>query len=347
MKQFLPLSVLLLFGLFFSSSTSQAQTYAHAGEYMTAMAEQYQQLRQDQWAYIKAVSRGRGARKVERKRQALLQTNREIRGGLRRMKPYEGDASLRDSVIGYLELCYKVLDEDFAEIVDLEAIAEDSYDLMEAYMAAKDAANDKLDEANDRLQTQQQVFAATHHVNLQEAEETKLSQRLAQAGLVFDYYNRVYLIFFKVFKQEIYLMEAVGTGNVSSLLQNQGTLLKFAEEGLAKLDTLSTFEGDASLREACRKALEFYKAEAEKDAPVLAEFFLKQETMQNLQQVMETKKRKDLTQEEVDQFNQAVEDFNAAVNTYNETNERLNKARSRVINEFNKVSDSFTSTHVR
>lgn len=344
MKQFV--SCLLLLILLLPASL-RSQDYAHAGEYMTAMAAQYKDLMKDQWDYIKAVSRGKSARKVEKKRRQLLETNRELQRSIRRMRAWEGDASLRDSSLAYLKLCYLVIDEDYGKIVDLEEIAEDSYDLMEAYMTAKDEAHDKLEAAGDRLDMQEEIFAAKHNVNLMEGEETKLSRRLSQASKVYDYYNRVYLIFFKAYKQESYLMEAVEAGNVSSLLQNQATLIKYAKEGLAQLDTMPDFEGDRSLRMATRELLQFYQREGEEDAPVYAEFFLKKENMENLQQAFEAKKPKDRTQEDVDQYNAAVKAFNLAVNAFNQTNQRVNQERGQRIDHYNKTADKFTSQHVR
>lgn len=349
MKQMLPvirISLCLIIGLCVRPSL-QAQSFAHAGEYMTAIGEQYQDLMKDQWDYIKAVSRGKGARKIEKKRQQLLSTNRQVQQSIRRLPAYENDASLRDTAVTYLQLCYAVLDEDYGKIVDMEAIAEDSYDLMEAYLAAKAEASDKLDEAGDRLDAQEETFAANHNVNLLEGEKSKLSLRLEQAGKVYDYYNRVYLIFFKSYKQELYMMAAVEEGNVSSLLQNQNTLAKYAAEGLAKLDTMQAFEGDRSVIQACKNLLTFYAKEAEKDAPVLAEFFLKKETMENMKKAFEAKKPKQRTQKDVDQYNQSVEDFNNAVNSFNETNQRLNKERNDLIDDYNKTADKFTDKHVR
>lgn len=337
------LSLMILLSLPLSSA---AQQYAHAGEYMGAIGEMYEDLAKDQWTYIKASSHSRSARRIERKRQDLLQTNRAMQRSLSRMPAFEGDASLRDSTVQYLRMCYDVLNEDYGKIVDLEAIAEESYDAMEAYLAAKEKASNRLDEAGDRLQAHQKVFAASHNVQLLESEKSRTALRLEQAGQTINYYNRIYLIFFKSYKQEAYLMEAAQAGDLSALVQNQQALLEFAEQGLASLDTLPDFEGDASLKQTCRQLLLFYQQEAQEAVPVMADFFLKKETFEKVKTAVEAMRPQDRTEEDVNRYNAAVDEFNAAVAAYNQVNEQLSARRSTLVKDWNKTTEKFMDQHV-
>ena len=61
------------------------------------------------------------------------------------MQPYKWRWCFRDSVVRYLELSYAVLNNDYAKIMDMEEISEQSYDAMEAYMLAQQIANDKME----------------------------------------------------------------------------------------------------------------------------------------------------------------------------------------------------------
>ena len=70
------------------------------------------------------------------------------KNNIAKMPDFEGDKSLRDSTVSYLSLCYNVLNEDYSKILDLEEIAEQSFDLMEAYLLAQQKAGEKLDEAS-------------------------------------------------------------------------------------------------------------------------------------------------------------------------------------------------------
>jgi hypothetical protein len=46
--------------------------------------------------------------------------------------PWKGDRSFRDTTVAYLKLLYIVFNEDYGKIVNMEEIAEQSYDAMEA-----------------------------------------------------------------------------------------------------------------------------------------------------------------------------------------------------------------------
>jgi len=48
------------------------------------------------------------------------------------MPPWKGDRSYRNSSVAYLKLVYHVFNEDYGKILNLEEIAEQSYDAMEA-----------------------------------------------------------------------------------------------------------------------------------------------------------------------------------------------------------------------
>jgi hypothetical protein len=63
----------------------------------------------------------------------------------------------------------------------------------------------------------------------------KISKKLEQSDRVNKYYNKVYLLFFKSYKQEAYLLEATTKQNVNAMEQNKNNLLKYATEGLNEM----------------------------------------------------------------------------------------------------------------
>lgn len=133
-------------------------------EYMSSLMVPLEKTKDDTWNYLKAVTRGRGGRKVESARQDLLAQLKSSKFEVKKKAAYESDVSLRDAVVNYLELSYIVLKEDFDKILDMEDIAEQSYDLMEAYLLAKEKANDKLSSAFDSVVTVQAAFAEKYGI---------------------------------------------------------------------------------------------------------------------------------------------------------------------------------------
>lgn len=337
-KSFLP--VLLSCLLLLPCSNLLAQGFKNPVEYMEYMNKEQTSISKNLWSYISAVAHGKRARKVEKRRQKLIITTRQAQQKISRMPPYNGDISLRDSVVSYLRMSYSILNEDYAKIVDMEEIAEQSYDQMEAYLMAKEQANDKLDQAGDMLTQQQRLFAEKHGIKLRE-EKSKLSAKLEKAGTVFKYYNQLYLIFFKSYKQEAYLLAALQDNDLSALEQNKNSLLKFSEQGLSMLDTIPRFKGDATLKIACTQLMNFYKVEAAEKFPSIIDFYLKKEKYEQLNRSFESKKKSELRQEDIDQYNTAVNNYNQAIAQFNSTNEQLNKQRSRMLDNWNKSVQTF------
>ena len=93
--------------------------------------------------YLSAVSHGKRARKVEKLRvktlDAILNANGEIMGA----PGYKGDKTYKQAMTEYIQICYAVFNEDYRKIVDMEEIAEQSYDGMEAYLLAQKKAGEK------------------------------------------------------------------------------------------------------------------------------------------------------------------------------------------------------------
>ena len=313
-------TLILMLACFGVMASAQAQ---NAGEYMNVFSTEYSKIQQDMWDYTSSVSHGKSARKVEKRRMELIQTSNTALNKAKSQKGFNGSTQYKDSVVEYLKIVNLVLKEDYAKIVDMEEIAENSYDLMEAYMTARELASDKLVEASKMVSREQKRFAEANNVTLIESESA-LDDKMEVAGKVYDHYNEVYLIFFKSYKQEAYLIDAISKNDINAVEQNR----------------------DRSLVLATNDLLKFYITEAEKETPKIADFILKSENFNQIKAAFEKKSEKSRTQADVDGYNKAVNEMNAAVNVYNATNESLNKSRSKNIDNWNKTAQAFTDKHV-
>jgi hypothetical protein len=247
--------------------------------------------------------------------------------------------------VEYFRIANLVLKEDYAKIVDMEAVSEESYDAMEAYMLARERANDKLVQASGMIEREQKAFAGSNNITLI-ASEDALDKKMAVAGEVYDTYNEIYLIFFKSFKQEIYLNDAIARQDINGIEQNRNALISSSKEGLKKLDAVKPYKNDKSMVEATRKLLNFYIEEGTNDVPKMADYFMKTENFNKVKKAFDEIPEKKRTQANVDEYNKAVNEMNAGVNTYNATNQNLNKKRSALIDGWNGAADKFTDTHV-
>jgi hypothetical protein len=320
-----------------------AQNWDNPGEYMGYVGKTQRDVTQRYLSYVSAVAHGKKAKKVEKMRTKLLSDIDAARYKILDMPAFKGDRTYKDAAAAQFLLMYQVFNEDYAKIVNMEEIAEQSYDAMEAYLLAQEKAGDKLSEAGNKLEAMEKEFAKKNNVNLID-EETEMSRKAKQVSRVNEYHNKIYLLFFKSYKQEAYLMQALQEKNLNAVEQNRNSLAKYATEGLAVLDTMKGFDGDKSLVNACRNMLQFYKEETEKSMPLITDFILKSQNFTKMKTDFEGKGNH--TKEEVDAFNKAVNEVNKGVGDYNKTNQQLNEKRSNLLNGWNDAMKVFMDTHI-
>ncbi|OFY54820.1 MAG: hypothetical protein A2W93_11085 [Bacteroidetes bacterium GWF2_43_63] len=341
MKKILLISVLMVLGCI----PAMSQGFNNAGEYMQFINNEHTRIKKDLWNYMAALAHGKGARKVESKRQELISTTEAAEKKVKNMRDWDDNTEYRDSVSSYLDICTTVLKEDFAKIVDMEEIAEKSYDAMEAYLMVKEAANNKLDEAAEMVAAAQQKFATEFGITLID-EQSKLDQKLEKSGPVFDYYNVVYLIFFKAYIQEFNMMQAINTGDINAAEQNKSAMIQFSKEGLTVLDSTKSFKSDLTLISASKKYLTFCQKEGEEKIPVILDFYLKKDNFEKQNVSFESIPKNKRTQTDVDNYNKAVSDYNASIAEYNKVNEELNVNRAKNLEVWNSAAESFLDRHI-
>lgn len=327
-----------------STLYSYAQTH-EAYTYLNSIGDEFYEISHSSMSYTSAASHGKSARKVDKRRTDLINTIKAAETKIRKMKPFAGDASLRDSVVSYLILDRIVMTEDYGKILNMEEIAEQSYDAMEAYLLAKERAEEKLEAAYDRVSEQQKVFATKNNIKVVEGT-SKLSKKLEKSGKVLSYHNKIYLLFFKSFKNEVYLMDALDKKDISAMEQNKNSLLASAEQDLEKIGPITAFNGDNSLKLACQQILGFYKMEASQKVSEMINFQLKQENFEKMKAALDAKRPADRTKQDVDSFNKAVNEFNDAVNKINALHNDLNKKRNTLLDQWNNASENFLDKHV-
>ncbi|HET7817695.1 MAG TPA: hypothetical protein VFL70_00140 [Bacteroidia bacterium] len=340
MKLFNKHNLTLVFIVLWQVSFSQT-----ALEYMNKISVEFKKISEESWDYVSAVAHGKSARKIENQRRDMLNANRAALGRIKNTPPFKGDASYRDSVVRFLEINYNVLNKDFAKIIDMEEIAEQSYDAMEAYMTAQEQANDKLDAAGDVAENAQRIFAAKNNITLQD-NTSKTNTKLGKASEVFKYYNKVFLIFYKPFKQEVYLLDAQRKNDVNEMKQNQDALLSLAKDAKEKIKTIEPYnKANNSLKTSSSGLFDFYIMEAESKMPTIIEFYLKKEKFDKLKTTIESKGKK-ASKEEIDEYNKIVNEYNKASAEYNKTTQELNNKRNTLLDSWNNSVSKFLDRNI-
>jgi hypothetical protein len=328
-----------LMALFFiSTATSFSQT---AVEYLNSMTSEFGTIKNGYFDYINQVAHGKSAKKAEAKRQEVLTILKTSKAKIAKAKAYNGKTTLRDSLISYLNLSYNVMANDYAKIMDMEAIAEQSYDLMEAYITAQEIANQKISNGSEMVNDQVAAFAAENNITMAPSTEDSKDKMLKIANKVMKFQSDLNLLLFKSSFQEQQMVRALSEGNISLVQQSRTALIQASKDGLKSLDTIPSYKGDGTLEVALRNLFNFYLDEANNQIQGQLDFFLAKENFEKIKKVIDSKGKGTVTKEEADQYNAALTKYNASVNTYNTKNTELNTKRTKLINEWNAASDAF------
>ena len=313
--------------------------------YMEKINREMNPIMVDTWDYTSEVAHGKSARRVETKRKELIRTSKLALDKVSKMDAYEGSFQYRDSVVSFLRINYIVLNQDYEKILNMEDIAEQSYDLMEAYLLAQELAGEKLDSASDRMEEQERLFAANNTINLVENKD-KVAKKLEKAGGVIKHYHVVYLIFFKCYKQEYYLIDAMNKKDFSAMEQNKNSLIAFSATGLEKLKSQASFKNDKSLIWAVKVALDFYHIESSVKIAKIIDFYMQQERFEKIKASFNAKPQSGRTKEDVNQYNATITEYNNQLNSFNKLNAELTKRRKEIINDWNISAKNFMDKHV-
>lgn len=335
----------LAIAAFVLCNAASAQNLDNPASYIGAINNAQVQMNKTYMSYISAVAHSKRAKKVEKLRSQTLDAITNSRNQLTEIPIYKGDNSLRKSSIDYVQLCYKVFDEDYAHVVNMEEIAAQSFDEMQAYILLQEKTGEKLQSASDGMDKALTDFAAKYNVTLQDGK-SELGDKMEKAGMLNHYHNQVYLLFFKCNWQDGKLTEAMNAQKLNDVEQSRNALISYANEGLLALDSLKAYDGDASLANACKQALTFYKTMAENEVPKVTDLLLKQEEFEKIKKVYDGKSGNDKTKEDVDNYNKAVAQMNAAVGTSNKAGQGMNEGRNQYINLWNNTEKSFMDAHM-
>lgn len=314
-------------------------------EYMNMIEKAEEEANQKYLAYVSTAAHSGRVKKIERMRQQVLDGIVSSRNKVIGLPLFKGDKALWQSSIDYLKLLYLVFSEDYAKIVNMEDIAEQSFNEMQAYLLLQEKTSEKLAEASEKRRLATKEFAARNNVQLVDGGTNEFAEKMNKASDVVEYRNVVYLLFFKCNWQWNEMNKAIKTNKVTDIEQARNAVITYAKDGLAVLDTMKNFSGDPSLANACKYALNQFKRMSENDVPKMTDFILKNENFEKVKKSFDSKPQRDKTQQDIDAYNKAVNEMNAAVNTFNSTGKFIGDTQSNIINTYNKADKDFADRH--
>ena len=183
---------------------------------MTAIANAEMVMNKTYLGYMSAVAHSGSAKKVEKMRQQTLESIQDCKFKISELPYYKGDNSLRKSSMDYIDICYKVFNEDYAHIVNMEEIVEQSFDEMQLYILTMEKTNEKLQDAYEKIKKAQNDFAAKYKVTVLNTKD-ELSNNMEITSKVNSYRDKLYLIFFKCNWQDDQITDAINSKKLTGI----------------------------------------------------------------------------------------------------------------------------------
>jgi hypothetical protein len=337
----------LLIHLFFSGQSQEIvhdEYYKDARQYYDVFRSVFSEIQEKSWDYTRAAAHGKSSQRTEEKRK---QVTASIENGIVRifeLLPYDGSMALRDSALRFLRMQYAVSNEDFSRLVNMEKIAEHSYDAMEAYMKARELADARAKKAGEMFNQEFALFVVRH--NIVPVPESDAEKKLAIAARVYEYYNLLYRVFFNTYKQESYLIEAMGKNDVSGIEQNRDALARTSAQALSDLLAIPAYQEDTELKKALEQVLLFYQDEAENKLKDISLFFVANDNFQKVILSFNNVAAAEHSVEESMLFNKALAEHKATTENYMKLSAQVDKDRRKVLSQWHEACDRFIKRHI-
>ncbi len=336
------IALLLLTGFFFT----QAQTFNTPVDYLNYIGKESDNISKSTWKYMEAAAHSKRARKINNTREALLKTIQAASKKIQALKDgYKGDVEYRDKMIAYLSFSEKMIKEEYGKVIDMQEVAEQSYDYMEAYILLQEKVNERFSEELNIINAAQSAFGEKYNIRMSDAT-SDLGKKIRISNEVFHNRTELYLLFFKVNFTEISMMKALEAKDLNAVQQNTNALAQYATEGLQKLKTFKPYKNDPMLINVTKKYFEFARKEAAEYAPKAASFLMLNQKFEESKKLFESKNEQQRTQEDVNNFNKLVDEYNKGINDYNKINSKYDPERSNLIQNWDITADNFVAKHV-
>lgn len=335
---------LFLFLFVAAINTTTAQKFDTAFAYLEFISDEQETITKNMWNYTKAVAHNRNDKNVENKRNSVIKSIERAKKKISAATSFDDDP-YKESVLENLNISESLMKMDYAKIIDMKAISQQSYDMMEQYILAQELADKKMAEAQKDYEAKFMDYAKRHTIEIIE-NETDLGRKMQISNEVFSYYNEMYLPFFKANITESYIFEALEANDISALQQNAISLSNIIKEEREVINTIALYKDDKNVLEATNAAFDFYLTEAEVHIPEMIDFLLLQEEIQNISKIIEKTSKRKRTKEQIDGYNAKVDELNKKVAFFNKLTAKLNKERAKVLHNLNKANDDFLARHI-
>ena len=289
------------------------------GAYNNAIVAEQVDLLKKNLRYISKAAHSENDRKIENRRLEVVEQNKLALANLQHMKPFKGNNDFRLAAINAFKTALEVYTADFKQVNALANSRTESFEAMQRYYDAQEAAEKRLNVVDDSVNVAQKRFAKQFSLTFSTTRESnKLAEYTRAVSEVNHYQHQVFLPFFRVHKASARLTDALNAQDAAAFETARELVSAEAEKSVAELAAVPAFrDKEVAFRNAARDYANMYVV-------LCANQFV---------QIVELMKNKDhLTKTD-------AQTINAHINTFNVQSHKYNEA-------YNRNSSAFVDTYV-
>jgi len=334
----------LLFFAFLILHTSFGQKFQTPTEYVSYIKDQENNISKSTWKYTSAIAQKNWV-KIEECKEKLIKDIQVAKKKIGKLKEgYNGDVAYQNQILYYFDLCEKSLTEEYGKIIDLNDLAEQSNDAMDAYMQLDELVNAKLDAENEKVLATYKSFAEKYNVAL--TEKSEWSQKISVYNQVCAYFNEINLLCFKVNFTDENLSKAILNADLGAIQQNNNILVQYSDEGLSKLETIQPYDGDYSVINSATKVFEYYKKQGQEYIPSVIGFFMSLDKFKNARTTLQSKSKEEKSQEEKDNYTAILKNLENELVAIRKVIYNNEKNKNELLSQWKATGQDFIVRHI-
>lgn len=347
MKNFtLVVCLFICFGI--GHSSLQAQNRQKALKYYEKLINPTSEAKRSTWLFLKEITQGKTIQETEELRITTIKALSDARDVAAKNKAYYGDESLKSTLLAYFDSCIYILGNDFVILKKNESSADQSFKSMESFVLGKEKAYNTIKQSTEKLIKKQRSFSKQYKIGPAPSAGDKTFNSIEKNSKPMKYYNQIYLVFFKVYKQEMIAWASLKKDDDATFRKHTATLGVYVNEGLKELEKIKPFnDDDNSLLTATKELFLYYKSEADKSFPKMFGFIPKKQAYISAKKAIETIPEEKQTNADINTYNSAANTYNKAVRSYNNLSGTCKKQRKHNLNLWHLRVNNFFEFHLK
>ena len=215
-----------------------------------------------------------------------------------RMPDFRGTSKLKRETIDVFELYRRTYQIDLLEVLGMKKKYNDSYEALEAYLAAETSVEDRLNKTVEQLGKAQEAFAKKYDLKISgKSNKDNLSSRVKEISELSTYSRNVFLEYFAVSREFNEMVDILHERKGRLLDKRRLEVLEAAKKAKQNLNRMKRFKNESEYMNQTNDIIDYFQSLCRIEFAQVARIFNKVA----------------MSQKDADYVNKVFSDYNANI----------------------------------